>query len=104
MKTRNTLTKLITITMAVAALGAAGLLCGTRWLQPVEAQSDKDLHITSASRDIYLTHLSESSPERGFASVWLTPQSPLETSPCRSNTTWRMGATLRLAFPFMNRN
>ena len=39
MKTRNTIKKLITITMAVAALAAAGLLCGAGWLQPVEAQS-----------------------------------------------------------------
>ena len=39
MKSRNRITKLITITMAVAALVAAGLLCGTGWLQPVEAQS-----------------------------------------------------------------
>jgi hypothetical protein len=38
MKTRNTITKLITKTMAVAAL-AAGLLCGAGWLQPVEAQT-----------------------------------------------------------------
>lgn len=39
MKTRNTITKLITKTMAVAALAAAGLLCGAGWLQPVKAQS-----------------------------------------------------------------
>ena len=39
MKTRNTITKLITITMAVAALAATGVLCGAGWLQPVEAQS-----------------------------------------------------------------
>jgi hypothetical protein len=38
MKTRNTITKLISKTMAVAAL-AAGLLCGAGWLQPVEAQT-----------------------------------------------------------------
>jgi hypothetical protein len=38
MKTRNTITKLITITMAVAALAAA-LLCGAGWLQPVKAQT-----------------------------------------------------------------
>src|SRR5215510_11110044 len=38
MKTRNTITKL-TITMAVAALAAAGLLCAAGWLPPVEAQS-----------------------------------------------------------------
>ena len=38
MKTRKTITKLITKTMAVAAL-AAGLLCGAGWLQPVEAQT-----------------------------------------------------------------
>ena len=38
MKTRNTITKLITKTMAVAAL-AAGLICGVGWLQPVEAQT-----------------------------------------------------------------
>lgn len=58
MKTRNTLTKLITITMAVAALAAAGLLSGTAWLQPVEAQSDKDLHITSASYDEHISYAS----------------------------------------------
>ena len=39
MKTRYKITKLITKTMAVAALAAAGLLCGAGWLQPVEAQS-----------------------------------------------------------------
>jgi uncharacterized membrane protein YjfL (UPF0719 family) len=39
MKTRHTLTKLITKTMAVAALAAAGILFGADWLQPVEAQS-----------------------------------------------------------------
>lgn len=38
MKTRYKLTKLITRTMATAAL-AAGLLCGAGWLQPVEAQT-----------------------------------------------------------------
>ncbi len=38
MKIRNTITKLITKTMAVAALAAAGLLCGAGWLQPVQAQ------------------------------------------------------------------
>lgn len=36
MKTRNTLTRLTAITMAVAA---AGLLCGAIWLQPVQAQT-----------------------------------------------------------------
>lgn len=35
MKTRNTITKLITKTLAVAALA---LLCGAGWLQPVQAQ------------------------------------------------------------------
>jgi len=39
MKTRNTFTKLITITLAVAALAAAGLLNGAGLLQPVEAQT-----------------------------------------------------------------
>jgi hypothetical protein len=39
MKARNTITRVITITMAVAALAAAGLLYGAGWLQPVEAQS-----------------------------------------------------------------
>ena len=38
MKTRNTFTKLITKTMAVAAL-AVGLLCGAGCLQPVQAQT-----------------------------------------------------------------
>jgi len=38
MKTRNAITNLITKTMAVAAL-AAGLLCATAWLQPVQAQT-----------------------------------------------------------------
>jgi hypothetical protein len=37
MKTRNTITKLITITMAVTGLAATGLLCRAGWLQPVEA-------------------------------------------------------------------
>ena len=41
MKTRNTITKLIAITMAVAAMASAGLLCGAGWLQPVKAQSGK---------------------------------------------------------------
>ena len=39
MKTRNTITRLITKTMAVAVLAAAGLLCGAGWLQPVQAES-----------------------------------------------------------------
>lgn len=39
MKTRNAITKLITKTMAVAALAAAGLLCATGWLQAVQAQT-----------------------------------------------------------------
>jgi hypothetical protein len=39
MKTRNTLTKLISITMAVAALATTGILFGADWLQPVEAQT-----------------------------------------------------------------
>ncbi|HZI59205.1 MAG TPA: RHS repeat domain-containing protein [Pyrinomonadaceae bacterium] len=39
MKTRNAITKLITKTMAVAVLAAAGLLCATGWLQPVQAQT-----------------------------------------------------------------
>lgn len=39
MKIRNAITKLITKTMAVAALAAAGLLCATSWLQPVQAQT-----------------------------------------------------------------
>ena len=38
MKIRYKLTKLITRTMATAAL-AAGLICGAGWLQPVEAQT-----------------------------------------------------------------
>ncbi len=38
MKIRNRITKLISKTMAVATLAAAGLLCGTGWLQPVQAQ------------------------------------------------------------------
>jgi hypothetical protein len=38
MKTGNTIRKLVTKTMAVAAL-AAGLLCGAGWQQPVEAQT-----------------------------------------------------------------
>jgi hypothetical protein len=38
MKARSTITKLIAITIAVAMLAAAGLLCGAGWLQPVEAQ------------------------------------------------------------------
>lgn len=42
MKTRNTITKLITKTMAVVALAAAGLLCSAVWLQPVAAQSGDD--------------------------------------------------------------
>jgi hypothetical protein len=48
MKTRNTITKLITITMAVAALAAAALLCAAGGLQPVEAQSgDGSVRFTS---------------------------------------------------------
>ncbi len=58
MKTRNTLTRFIIITMAVAALAAAGLLSETGWLQPVEAQSDKDLHITSGSYDEHISYAS----------------------------------------------
>jgi hypothetical protein len=38
MKTRNTFTKFIAITMTMAALAAACLLGGNGWLQPVEAQ------------------------------------------------------------------
>ena len=39
MKIRNAITKHITKTMSVAALAAAGLLCGAGWLQPVQAQT-----------------------------------------------------------------
>jgi hypothetical protein len=38
MKIHNAITKHITKTMAMAALAAAGLLCGAGWLQPVQAQ------------------------------------------------------------------
>ena len=41
MKTRNTITKLV-ITMAVAALAAAGLLCSAGWPPPVAAQTGDD--------------------------------------------------------------
>ena len=40
MKTRNTITKILTITMVVAALATADLPGGADWLQPVEAQTD----------------------------------------------------------------
>lgn len=39
MKTRNTITKILTITMVVAALATADLPGGADWLQPVEAQT-----------------------------------------------------------------
>ena len=39
MQIRNAITKLITKTMAVAMVAAAGLLCATGWLQPVHAQT-----------------------------------------------------------------
>lgn len=41
MKTPKTITKL-TITMALAALAAAGLLCSASWLQRVDAQTDNE--------------------------------------------------------------
>ena len=42
MKTRNSISKLLTRTVAVAALVAAGVLSGGGWLQPVKAQTGND--------------------------------------------------------------
>ena len=42
MKTRNTISKLLTRTMAVAALAVVGVLSGGGWLQPVKAQTGND--------------------------------------------------------------
>ena len=39
MKIRKTITRLLTMTLAVVALAAAGLAGGASWLQPVEAQT-----------------------------------------------------------------
>ncbi|HEU4434581.1 MAG TPA: hypothetical protein VFR51_14455 [Pyrinomonadaceae bacterium] len=39
MKTNKTITRLLTMALAVAALAAAGLLSGASWVQPVEAQT-----------------------------------------------------------------
>jgi hypothetical protein len=87
MKTRNTLTKLITITMAVAALAAAGLLSETVWLQPVEAQSDKDLHITSVSYDEHIS----------YASIGIVPGERVRVSVAN---TLESGGNLTLSFQY----
>ena len=98
MKTRNTITKLIAITMVVAALVAADLLGGAGLLQPVQAQiGDGSVKFVSyASTGIV-------SGQKVRLSV-ANSESRQEPSHCRSAITSRMRATHRAAFPFMNRN
>ena len=92
MKTRNTITKLITITMAVATLAAAGLLCGAGWLQPVEAQSG-DGNVRFVSSYMYRHRPpTEASPQCGKH-----PNSP------GSTVTWTYKVTNTGGVPFMNR-
>jgi len=94
MKTRNTITKLITMTLA--ALVAAELLCGAGLLQPVKAQTgDGSVKFVSYA-SIGIVH------GQRFDSVWPTTKSRAEPSACHSASTWHTGATLRVWVPALN--